>query len=112
MKRSLRTAADPDTAVPDVRTDVSRDAGIEICGTLRLVLADVFRLYLNTQNFHRYMTGSHFRNYHPLLDKHANQIFAITDDIAERARNMEGSILGLISDISRHQRLRDNNDEE
>lgn len=78
---------------------------------LRLLLADVFSLYLKTKNFHWHMTGIHFRDYHFLLDEHADQIFAMTDDIAERARKTGGSTLRSISDISRHQRLKDNNDE-
>jgi starvation-inducible DNA-binding protein len=111
MKTPIRMAAEPDTAVPDIRTDFSRDAAIEICGTLRLVLADVFSLYLKTTSFHWHMTGSHFRDYHLLLDEHANQIFAMTDDVAERARKMGGSTLRSISDISRHKQLKDKNDE-
>ncbi|MGC1902827.1 MAG: DNA starvation/stationary phase protection protein [Candidatus Acidiferrum sp.] len=78
---------------------------------LRLLLADVFSLYLKTKNFHWHMTGIHFCDYHFLLDEHADQIFAMTDDIAERARKTGGSTLRSISDISRHQRLKDNNDE-
>jgi starvation-inducible DNA-binding protein len=57
------------------------------------------------------MTGRHFRDYHLLLDEHADQIFAMTDDIAERARKIGGTTLRSISDVSRHQRLKDNNDE-
>ena len=95
----------------DLRTDLSRAGAIEISGSLRLLLADVFVLYLKTKNFHWHMTGSHFRDYHLLLDEHADQIFAMTDAIAERARKTGGSSLRSISDIARHQRLKDNNDE-
>jgi starvation-inducible DNA-binding protein len=83
----------------------------EICGTLRPLLADVFALYLKTKNFHWHMTGPHFRDYHLLLDEQAEQIFAMTDDIAERARKLGGTTLHSISDISKHQRLADNNSE-
>jgi starvation-inducible DNA-binding protein len=85
-------------------------AGVEeITAELRSLLADVFVLYLKTKNFHWHMSGSHFRDYHLLLDEQADQLFAITDAIAERARKLGGTTLHSISDISAHQRLRDNN---
>ena len=95
----------------DTATDLSGDAVVEISGSLRKLLADVFTLYVKTKNFHWHMTGPHFRDYHLLLDEQATQIFAMTDDIAERARKIGGKTLRSISDISRHQRLKDNNDE-
>jgi starvation-inducible DNA-binding protein len=93
------------------RTDLAGTAVAEISGALRPLLADVFALYLKTKNFHWHMSGSHFRDYHLLLDEHADQIFAMTDDIAERARKIGGTTLRSIGDVSRHQRLKDNNDE-
>lgn len=111
IKSATEAAKRPDTNPSDSRTDLSRGGTVEICGALRLLLADVFSLYLKTKNFHWHMTGSHFRDYHLLLDEHADQIFAMTDDIGERARKTGGSTLRSISDISRHQRLKDNNDE-
>lgn len=96
----------------DVETDLSREAVTEICDALRPLLADVFGLYMKTKNFHWHMSGQHFRDYHLLLDEHADQIFAMTDEIAERARKIGGTTLHSISDISRHQRLKDNNSEE
>src|ERR1035437_9743303 len=92
-------------------TDLSRKGVGEISSALRQVLADVFALYVKAKNFHWHMSGSHFRDYHLLLDEHAYQIFALTDDIAERARKIGGSTLTSISDISRHQRLKDNIEE-
>ena len=92
-------------------TDLSHDAVVEISTALRQLLADVFALYLKTKNFHWHMSGPHFRDYHLLLDEHGEQIFAMTDDIAERARKIGGTTLRSISDISRHQRLKDNNKE-
>ena len=83
----------------------------EITSALRPLLADVFALYLKTKNFHWHMTGPHFRDYHLLLDEQAEQVFAMTDDIAERARKIGGTTLHSISDISKHQRLQDNNQE-
>ena len=84
---------------------------LEISSALRELLADVFALYLKTKNFHWHMSGRHFRDYHLLLDEHAEQIFAMTDDIAERARKIGGTTLRSISDISRNQSLTDNNEE-
>jgi starvation-inducible DNA-binding protein len=89
----------------------TRDAVAEIAGALRHLLADVFALYVKTKNFHWHMSGCHFRDYHLLLDEHGDQIFAMTDAIAERARKLGGSTLRSIGDISKHQRLRDNNDD-
>jgi starvation-inducible DNA-binding protein len=81
----------------------------EISGDLRLLLADLFALYLKTKNFHWHMTGKHFRDYHLLLDDHADQIFAMTDPVAERARKLGGITLHSISEVASHQRLKDNN---
>src|ERR1700738_478204 len=92
-------------------SDLSGDAVVEISGSLRKLLADVFTLYVKTKNFHWHMSGKHFRDYHLLLDEHATQIFAMTDEIAERARKIGGRTLRSISDISRHQSLKDNNEE-
>jgi starvation-inducible DNA-binding protein len=94
-----------------ISTDLSGDAVVEISGELRHLLADVFALYVKTKNFHWHMSGSHFRDYHLLLDEHGTQIFAMTDDIAERARKIGGITLRSVSDISKHQRLKDNNAE-
>jgi starvation-inducible DNA-binding protein len=95
----------------EVPTDLNREGVAEITTELRRLLADAFALYVKTKNFHWHMAGQHFRDYHLLLDEHADQIFAMTDDIAERARKIGGTTLRSISDISRHQRLQDNNDE-
>jgi starvation-inducible DNA-binding protein len=97
--------------IAGTRTDLADSAVVEISAALRPLLADVFALYLKTKNFHWHMSGRHFRDYHLLLDEHADQIFAMTDDIAERARKIGGTTLRSISDVSRHQRLKDNNDE-
>lgn len=82
----------------------------EISDSLRELLADVFAIYLKTKNFHWHMSGNHFRDYHLLLDEQAAQIYAITDDIAERARKIGGSTIRSIGDIASHQRLKDNNE--
>ncbi len=94
-----------------VPTDLSAEGVAEIAASLRPLLADTFALYLKTKNFHWHMTGRHFRDYHLLLDEHADQIFAMTDVIAERARKLGATTLHSISDVARHQRLKDNNAE-
>jgi starvation-inducible DNA-binding protein len=102
-----------DTVVAALRTptDLNRDGVNEISNSLRHLLADVFALYVKTKNFHWHMSGPHFRDYHLLLDEQGEQIFAMTDDIAERARKIGGTTLRSITDISEHQRLADNNAE-
>src|SRR5580698_3524937 len=92
-------------------TDLDHDAVSAISEELRLLLADVFALYLKTKNFHWHMSGSHFRDYHLLLDEQGEQVFAMSDVVAERARKLGGTTLHSIGDISRHQRLKDNDDE-
>jgi starvation-inducible DNA-binding protein len=101
--RDKRVAADD--------SGFTRAAVAEISDALRRLLADVFALYVKTKNFHWHMSGRHFRDYHLLLDEHGDQIFAMTDDVAERARKIGGHTLHSIGDISRHQRLQDNDDE-
>jgi starvation-inducible DNA-binding protein len=91
-------------------TGFSHEAVSEISNTLRELLADVFCLYIKTKTFHWHMTGRHFRDYHLLLDEQAEQVFAMTDDIAERSRKIGGYTLRSVSDIARHQRLKDNDD--
>ena len=89
----------------------TRAEAAEICGNLRHLLADVFALYLKTKNFHWHMSGRHFRDYHLLLDEQAGQIFTMADDIAERTRKVGGTTLHSISEISKYQRLKENNEE-
>ena len=100
-----------ETNTLETTSDLSRDGVVEVSSNLRQLLADVFALYVKTKNFHWHMSGRHFRDYHLLLDEHSEQVFAMTDDIAERARKIGGATLRSISDISRHQRLQDNNEE-
>jgi starvation-inducible DNA-binding protein len=92
-------------------SDLGGDAVVEISGALRSLLADVFALYVKTKNFHWHMSGPHFRDYHLLLDEQATQIFAMTDDVAERARKIGGTTIHSIGEITEHQRLKDNNAE-
>jgi starvation-inducible DNA-binding protein len=89
-------------------TGLPTEATTVLSQDLRLLLADVFALYIKTKNFHWHMKGSHFREYHLLLDEQAGELFAITDDIAERARKLGGTTIRSIGEIARHQRLKDN----
>jgi len=82
-----------------------------ITGGLNALLADVFALYIKTKNFHWHASGPHFRDYHLLLDEHADQIFAMTDDIAERVRKIGGVTVRSIGHIARLQRISDNDTE-
>src|SRR5215469_9820518 len=92
-------------------SDLSPAGVREICDSLRPLLADVFALYLKTKNFHWHMRGKHFRDYHLLLDEHGEQIFAMTDDIAERARKLGGTTLHSIGEITKYQQIKDDNRE-
>jgi starvation-inducible DNA-binding protein len=92
-------------------TDLTLDGVAAISNELRGLLADVFALYMKTKNFHWHMSGPHFRDYHLLLDEQADQILAMTDDIAERARKIGATSLHSIGDIARHQRMQDNDEE-
>ena len=89
----------------EVPTDLSQNSVEQISNVLRELLADVFALYIKTKNFHWHMRGRHFRDHHLLLDEHGDQIFAMTDVIAERSRKIGGTTIRSIGDIARHQRL-------
>lgn len=99
------------TAPLHTPSDLGQAAVKDIAAALTALLADTFALYLKTKNFHWHMSGPHFRDYHLLLDEQADQIFAITDDIAERARKIGGSTLRSVGQIARLQRLPDNDAE-
>jgi starvation-inducible DNA-binding protein len=95
----------------DTPTDLSSEAVGEISKKLNVVLADVFALYVKTKNFHWHMSGPHFRDYHLLLDEQSEQIFSITDDIAERIRKIGGLTLRSIGHIARLQTIEDNDED-
>ena len=89
-------------------TDLTAEASRDIAGAMNAVLADVFALYLKTKNFHWHLSGPHFRDYHLLLDEQGDQLFAMTDPIAERVRKIGGTTLKSIGHIARLQRVSDN----
>src|SRR5437763_16165265 len=90
------------------RHDLGAEATKDLSAALNVLLADLFALYVKTKNFHWHMSGPHFRDYHLLLDEQADQIYAITDTIAERVRKLGGTTLRSIKHVSALQRIDDN----
>ena len=105
QKASAPNPAPSNLATP---TDLGDEATRNVAGSLNMLLADVFALYMKTKNFHWHMSGPHFRDYHLLLDEQADQIFAMTDVLAERVRKIGRITLHSIGEISRQQRISDN----
>ena len=93
------------------RSDLGAQATLDIATSLTGLLADVFALYLKTKNFHWHLSGPNFRDYHLMLDEQGDQLFAMTDVIAERARKVGGTTLRSVGHIQRIQRLLDNDAE-
>ncbi len=89
-------------------TDLGQKASKDISGAMNSVLADVFALYMKTKNFHWHVSGPHFRDYHLMLDDHGEELFAMTDPIAERVRKLGGTTLRSIGHISKLQSISDN----
>jgi starvation-inducible DNA-binding protein len=107
-QEKARTMQERRKTLNQVPTDLAPSATRDLSGALNALLADMFALYVKTKNFHWHMSGPHFRDYHLLLDEHAEQIFAATDDIAERVRKIGGTTLRSIGNIARLQRVQDN----
>jgi starvation-inducible DNA-binding protein len=108
---STHTHADSKAAKVNVPDGFDSEQVKNLSSVLNALLADVFVLYLKTKNFHWHMSGPHFRDYHLLLDQQGEQIFAITDDIAERVRKVGGTTIRSIGHIAKLQRLTDNDQE-
>ncbi len=100
VKADLKKAAERRKAPLDTPTDLGSNAVRDISGAMNELLADVFGLYLKTKNFHWHMSGPHFRDYHLMLDEQSDQIFAMTDPIAERVRKIGGTTLRSIGQIA------------
>jgi starvation-inducible DNA-binding protein len=96
------------TAITANPSDLSQESVRDLSAELNVLLADVFSLYIKTKNFHWHMSGPHFRDYHLLLDEQGDQLFAMTDDIAERVRKIGGATIRSIGQIARLQRISDN----
>lgn len=105
MNKDMKALQDLPLETP---TDLTPNATKDIAAALTTLLADTFALYLKTKNFHWHMSGRHFRDYHLLLDEQGDQIFAMTDPMAERVRKIGGMTLRSIKHISRLQRILDN----
>ena len=91
-------------------TDLPNESAAAVTKALNALLADAFALYLKTKNFHWHVSGPHFRDYHLMLDEHADAIFATTDPLAERVRKLSGTTLRSIGHISKVQSIKDNDD--
>jgi len=91
-------------------TDLDKKPVVHVTAALNTLLADVFALYLKTKNFHWHMSGPHFRDWHLMLDEQAEQVFAMTDVLAERVRKLGGLTLHGIGEIARQQRVKENDD--
>jgi starvation-inducible DNA-binding protein len=109
--RKIQDLAERRRAPLTTPTDLKKAATKDISAAMNAILADVFAMYMKTKNFHWHMSGPHFRDYHLLLDEQADQLYAMTDPIAERVRKVGGSTLRSISHISRTQRVLDNDAE-
>ena len=105
---SMETAKARRKAPLSTPTNLETNAVRDISGALTILLADMFALYVKTKNFHWHISGPHFRDYHLMLDEQATQIFAATDDCAERVRKIGGTTIRSIGQISRQQRIQDN----
>ncbi len=111
IEKETTSARDKRTMPLATPTDLGAEATRDVGAAMNRVLADVFALYLKTKSFHWHMSGRHFRDYHLLLDEQAEQLFAMTDVIAERVRKLGGLTLHSIGEISRTQRIVDNDAE-
>jgi starvation-inducible DNA-binding protein len=100
--------ADHAPAALDTPTDIKSNKAATVADALNAILADSYALYLKTKNFHWHVSGPHFRDYHLMLDDQATQILGTTDQIAERVRKTGNTTLRSIGDISRRQRIKDN----
>ncbi|GAC1314539.1 MAG: DNA starvation/stationary phase protection protein [Vulcanimicrobiaceae bacterium] len=104
MPNLLKSRVPKQLATPN---NLGPEAAEKIAAAINPLVADAFALYLKTKNFHWHMSGSHYREYHLLLDEHATQIFAMTDVLAERVRKVGGTTIRSIGDVSRLQNVKD-----
>ena len=108
MARTHDLNADTNETALKTPTDLGDNAASAVAAELNLLVADAFALYVKTKNFHWHMSGPHFRDYHLLLDEHADQIFATTDPLAERARKIGQKTLRSIGQINQLSRVKNN----
>ena len=105
MSKNVKARQSANLATP---TDLGANATKDITGGLAILAADVVALWMKTKNFHWHVSGPHFRDYHLLLDDQSNQIYAMIDPIAERARKLGGKALHSIGQVKKLQRVLDN----
>ena len=105
MSKNVKARQSANLATP---TDLGANATKDISGGLNILAADVLALWMKTKNFHWHVSGPHFRDYHLLLDDQSDQIYAMVDPIAERARKLGGNALRSIGQIKKLQRVLDN----
>jgi starvation-inducible DNA-binding protein len=110
VAKTVERKARPKAAL-ETPTDLGSNTTRDVAGALNALLADVFALFLKTKNFHWHVSGPNFRDYHLMLDEQADQVFAMTDDIAERVRKLGGTTIRSIGQISKLQRVLDNDAE-
>ena len=108
MAKDTKSSAEKVSPELATRSDLSSEVTRDVSASLKTLLADIFTLYMKTKNFHWHMSGPHFRDYHLMLDEQSDQIFAMTDVLAERARKLGGLTLHSIGEISKLQRIKDN----
>ena len=110
--RFIVSKAKSDKVSPDLDTptDLSPEAVVKISAAVNPLIADAFALYLKTKNFHWHVSGRHFRDYHLMLDQQSDDIFATTDQLAERVRKLGGTTVRSIGQISKLQTIKDNNE--
>src|SRR5579871_1889787 len=108
MKKSTTLNHDVERLPLLTPTELDRKATKEISGAMNAILADVFALYIKTKNFHWHLSDPHFRDYHLLFDEQAEQLFAMTDSIAERVRKIGESTIRSIGQVARQKRILDN----
>ena len=107
MSKAKSDKTSPDLDTP---TDLPQAAVDKISAALNVLLADAFALYVKTKNFHWHVSGRHFRDYHLMLDQQSDDIFATTDQLAERVRKLGGTTVRSIGQISKLQTIKDNNE--
>ena len=105
MSKNVKARQSANLATP---TDLGANATKDIAGGLAILAADVLALWMKTKNFHWHVSGPHFRDYHLLLDEQSDQIYAMVDPIAERARKLGGKALHSIGQVKKLQRVLDN----
>jgi starvation-inducible DNA-binding protein len=105
MAKNVKSRQSANLATP---TDLGANATKDITGGLAILAADVVALWMKTKNFHWHVSGPHFRDYHLLLDEQSDQIYAMIDPIAERARKLGGKALRSVGQVKKLQRVLDN----